>query len=349
VAHIRPLLANVGNETRRLSAFVFAPTPLRQYAPPHQPLSLSCAPEPSQNPVCDNCAVIRSENMSTSNRRLRAAVVFLCFSAFGAQFSHAASSKNPATWWPDPSSGLMWAGESSKNVMTWSEANDYCTSLHLGGDSGWRLPTLDEMKTISDYRRDSEHYYLEWKGGISAFSAWTSTLSGDQKAWLVRTGKVIEIPSFERFLVNGPDINHVVGKRSLHWAGALCTRPMEADLLQIAKDAQVNNPVPDISTLQAYVPLNKARLAYRAGQFQESITQSKSAIMLKPDLASAYWGAGISHGMLGQWDLAITNLEAALKLDKTYADAKDALKWAKTGQKAAKNGKSPKAQSPQWN
>jgi hypothetical protein len=42
--------------------------------------------------------------------------------------------------------------------------------------------------------------------------------------------------------------------------------------------------------------------------------------------------------MSGQWDLAITNLEIALKIDKDYGDAKDSLKWAKDGQKAAKTG-----------
>jgi hypothetical protein len=47
--------------------------------------------------------------------------------------------------------------------------------------------------------------------------------------------------------------------------------------------------------------------------------------------------------------LAITNLEAALKIDKDYGAAKDALKWAKEGQSAAKKGKCPKAQNPQWN
>jgi tetratricopeptide (TPR) repeat protein len=124
---------------------------------------------------------------------------------------------------------------------------------------------------------------------------------------------------------------------------------MEADLLQIAKDAQVNSPVQDLQTLKANVPLNQARQAYQAGQFQESIDQAKIALGLKPNLAPAYWGRGISYGMLGQWDLSISNLEAALKIDKGYSDAKDSLKWAKEGQKAAKKGDGSKAQSPQWN
>ncbi|MGC2479629.1 MAG: tetratricopeptide repeat protein, partial [Candidatus Sulfotelmatobacter sp.] len=62
----------------------------------------------------------------------------------------------------------------------------------------------------------------------------------------------------------------------------------------------VSSPVPDLATLKPYVPLNKARLAYQAGQYQESINQAKNALWLKPDFASAYWAMGISYGMLAR-------------------------------------------------
>jgi tetratricopeptide (TPR) repeat protein len=124
---------------------------------------------------------------------------------------------------------------------------------------------------------------------------------------------------------------------------------MEADLAQVAKDAQVDHPVQDVLTLKAYGPLNKARQAYQIGQYQESIAQAKNALLVKPDFAPAYWAMGISYGSMRQWDEAIANLGAALKLDKRYSDARDSLKWAKQGQSAAKKGKSPKLQSPEWN
>jgi len=141
----------------------------------------------------------------------------------------------------------------------------------------------------------------------------------------------------------------MTGRLSIHWGTATCARPMEADLLQLAKGAQVNAPVPGILTLKAYVPLNKARLAYQAGQYQESINQAKNALLVKPDFAPAYWAVGISYGMMGQWDLAITNLETALKIDKDYGDAKYALKWAKDRQKAARTGGKTKVLTLQWN
>jgi tetratricopeptide (TPR) repeat protein len=286
--------------------------------------------------------------MPASEHRMRLALILLLGTLVCSQF-FAAASNDPTTWWPDPATGLMWAGQET-NRMAWQEATDYCASLKLGGYSGWRLPTLKEMSSITYYyRRDEYHSYLEFKGGISARGVWTSTLPDDQHAWVVAGGEAIEIPSFERFLANGPDTNHLKGKLTTHWAGALCTRPMEADLLQTAKDAQVNVPVPDLVTLNAYVLLNKARVAYGAGQYQESLAQAQNALQMKLGLAPAYWGIGISYGMLGQWDPAVTNLETALKIDKKYEDAKNSLKWAKEGQQAAKKNKGPKAQSPQWN
>jgi tetratricopeptide (TPR) repeat protein len=123
---------------------------------------------------------------------------------------------------------------------------------------------------------------------------------------------------------------------------------MEPDLLQTAKAAEVDHPVPDIQTLQTFIPLNKARLAYQAGNYQESIAQAQIAISLKADPAVAYWGIGISYGRLGEWDQAIANLQTSLSIDKNGNDVKTALKWAKDGLKAAKKRKQPKELSPTW-
>jgi tetratricopeptide (TPR) repeat protein len=124
---------------------------------------------------------------------------------------------------------------------------------------------------------------------------------------------------------------------------------MEDDLLQLAKDAQVKVTVPDVLTLKAWVPLTKAKFAYQLGQFQDAIKQAESSLAIKPDFATADWAIGISYGRLGQWDLAVANLKAALKIDKNNDDFKSAVKWANEGQRAAKSGKAPKAPPPLWN
>ena len=131
------------------------------------------------------------------------------------------------------------------------------------------------------------------------------------------------------------------------YPGAICVRSMEPDLLQVAKTAEPYLPVPDVQILKNYIPLNKARLAYQAGNYQESITQAQIAISLKADPATAYWGIGISYGMLGQWDQAISNLQSALAINKNSNDAKTAMKWAQDGLKAAKKPKAAQRTKPQ--
>jgi tetratricopeptide (TPR) repeat protein len=179
------------------------------------------------------------------------------------------------------------------------------------------------------------------KGGINTFGLgmiiWTSTRSQQtdvESAW---------VAAFE----SAPPFS--TGPLSLTFGGAECVRPMKADLLLTAKAAEVNHPVPDLQTLETFIPLNKARLVYQAGNYRESINQAQLAVGSKADPATAYWGIGISYGQLGQWNQAITNLQSALKIDKNYRDAETALKWAKDGLKAAKKGKQPKEPSPKWN
>jgi len=252
----------------------------------------------------------------------------------------------------------------SSNGLNWQQANDYCASLQLGGFAGWRLPTLDEVKAATVIRKTVGPYPTSYgaenkamrelddavsqmpydalffkKGGIDTFGPmmiWTSTLSQSDanSAWVV--GIEAYNPFFTSLMVYAS-------------VGAECVRPMEADLLLTAKAAEVNHPVPDLQTLQTFIPLNKARLAYQAGNYQESLSQAQIAVSLKADPATAYWGIGISYGRLGQWDQAISNLQSALAIDKNYRDAETALKWAKDGLKAAKKGKQPKEPSPKWN
>jgi hypothetical protein len=179
------------------------------------------------------------------------------------------------------------------------------------------------------------------KGGIATFgpgmNLWTSTvLQTDAKsAWIAS--------------LDSSTYPFSTAQVTQSFVGALCVRLMEPDLLQTAKAAAVDHSVPDIQTLQTFIPLNKARLAYQAGNYQESIAQAQIAISLKADPATANWGIGISYGRLGQWDQAIANLQSALSIDKNSNNAKAALKWAKAGQKAAKKSKLPKEPNPKWN
>lgn len=350
----------------------------------------------------------QEKSMYASKPSVSAVLALLCLTVFCAQCCPAQEwSKIPTTWWPDPSTGLMWAGQivalrpsAGSGVpiwggANWQQANDYCAALQLGGFTGWRLPTLDEVKDSveiirvvpapvcisasirnggcrdTDLMTGTKYSALSLRGGINISgpgrTIWTATLSeNDPKfAWNVALASIpdgyakLEVIQASSFQTNSKsawlaELNSVpppfkTAKLTQVDSVAECVRPLEANLLRAAKAAEVNHPVSDLRTLQTFIPLNKARLAYQAGNYQESISQAQIAVSLKADPATAYWVIGISHGRLGQWDDAISNLQSALKIDKDYRDAENALKWAKEGSKAAKKGKQPKEPTPKWN
>jgi hypothetical protein len=72
--------------------------------------------------------------------------------------------------WSDSATGLMWTRSDNGNDVDWNSAVSYCQNLSLGGYSGWRLPSIDELQEIYDPdERVSFHgdqqAYSNFKGG----------------------------------------------------------------------------------------------------------------------------------------------------------------------------------------
>jgi tetratricopeptide (TPR) repeat protein len=222
----------------------------------------------------------------------------------------------------------------------------------------WRLLRL----AVAHDPRDEERRislsvdYLGFKGNVLTVQLtriWTSSVAGNQQYFSVFMGPpdvfgILFKAQFKAALNPDRSEAHERVSKVSDRNGVLCARPLDANILQFAQDARVSHPIPDLLTLKANVPLNMARLSFQAGRYQDAIAQSQGALAIKPDFADAYWGIGISYGMLGQWDQAISNLESALKIDKGDGDAKDSLQWAKDNQKAAKHDKTAKDKPPIW-
>jgi hypothetical protein len=90
----------------------------------------------------------------------------------------------------DTVTGLVWERGTSAGGMSWQNAKMRCASVHAGGMTGWRLPTLIELESIvEDGQFNSAIDPTAFPGTPSTFF-WSSSpyvnVEGD--AWVVNFG-----------------------------------------------------------------------------------------------------------------------------------------------------------------
>lgn len=73
--------------------------------------------------------------------------------------------------------GLLWQQASDSTQRSLSEATQYCTSLTLGGLSGWRLPSMKEFTTLVDASKNSPALDTSTFSCPSCYTFWSSTTS----------------------------------------------------------------------------------------------------------------------------------------------------------------------------
>lgn len=103
-------------------------------------------------------------------------LIFSITSTFAmAQFSTATPSQTQETqahgYWVDSSSDLMWAAKDNGKRVSWHKATKYCRNLRLGGNSDWRLATIDELEGLVNLGAyATEHVgssdILHWNGDL---------------------------------------------------------------------------------------------------------------------------------------------------------------------------------------
>jgi hypothetical protein len=157
-----------------------------------------------------------------------------CYDTLGTEISCAGTGQDgdiqAGVAWPNPRftdhgngtvndnlTGLMWTKDAKPagNTMTWQQALDYMQTLNTGGHTDWRLPNVNELKSLVDYSPSIPDLSLghpftnvqfgsSWSSTSHAFSpdgAWIVHVSGgigsnDDKsngsyyAWPVRAGQV---------------------------------------------------------------------------------------------------------------------------------------------------------------
>ena len=91
----------------------------------------------------------------------------------------------------DSKTGLAWQDNNDTNgtERTWQEAIDYCETLDLDGHNDWRLPNINELKTIIDRTKTQPAIVngFEYVGVNHEYIYWSSSTYGGYKdgAWII--------------------------------------------------------------------------------------------------------------------------------------------------------------------
>jgi len=85
-------------------------------------------------------------------------------------------------------SNLEWQDDNAtKNTMTWMQAIDYCENLTLDSHDDWRVPNINELKSVIDKSRDNHPALVSAFTNRTSDRYWSSTTYNPLKnlAWIV--------------------------------------------------------------------------------------------------------------------------------------------------------------------
>jgi len=87
----------------------------------------------------------------------------------------------------DQGTNLMWQKQDDGTIRNWADAITYCEGLILAGRTDWRLPTIKELKSITDMTKYNPSINTTYFPGTKSDTYWTSTTFAGSTAnvWLV--------------------------------------------------------------------------------------------------------------------------------------------------------------------
>ena len=88
--------------------------------------------------------------MKTFSAWLRMVIVFVVLVVAGAALADGRFVDNGDGTVTDTKTGLMWAQTDNMGHISWKDARLYCENIILSRYDNWRMPTIEELKTLFD-------------------------------------------------------------------------------------------------------------------------------------------------------------------------------------------------------
>ncbi len=89
----------------------------------------------------------------------------------------------------DSKTKLMWQDNADASSITrnWQGAIDYCEALNFGGYTDWRLPNINELKSITDRTRNNPAINPAFVNVTTNNNYWSSTsyIGNTDGAWIL--------------------------------------------------------------------------------------------------------------------------------------------------------------------
>ena len=112
--------------------------------------------------------------------------------------------------WIDPDTGLMWQVNISKKKYNWNEAKKYCSNLNYAGYSDWKLPNIDELKSILSDKKNKGFYikpiFIDSIKDMNFALFWSSTI--DSFLWIKSSSNAMVVEFWRGYSLGG-DENHI--------------------------------------------------------------------------------------------------------------------------------------------
>jgi hypothetical protein len=93
-----------------------------------------------------------------------------------------AMSQDAAKTWQDSDTGLIWTVKDNGEDVNWNQARNYCSRMDLDGFSDWRMPTIDELKSIFD-KSQSKTYKAKGPIELEMPTIWSSSQNQVGDVW----------------------------------------------------------------------------------------------------------------------------------------------------------------------